>query len=119
MEFLNYFTEHEVYRPRKAKGNWLNEAPSYVLDCFNVEASGNKPYYVFLGVPFVFENAGVTFVSYINASSSSKARDDVWRIMRGDLVAQFRMTNRKKRIRWVDLPESVKGLVVECCMDEN
>lgn len=109
------------YTPRRASNRWLEGAPNYVLDCFDHPAFADR-YTIWFGPSEAFHVkrdgsiiAGTdTFANtYIRGLGTSENGDvsgaleyDAW------TVRQYRYHNKHRRIRWQDLPEATRRLVV-------
>lgn len=98
------------YKPRRAGARWLEGAPEWVLDCFDNPQFADR-YTVIFGGSLV-EGDGTyagTWLHYLSSSADPRYCSGT-----GDFkaheCADYRYRNGKRRVRWLDLPESVRKL---------
>lgn len=109
------------YSPRRAGKRWLQDAPPYVLDVFDhpqfadrftIWFDGSQAYHVKAdrSTGAGCDRYGNTWLTGLGTSENGgfsgaleySAHD----------VATYRYRNGKRRIRWLDLPEATRRLVV-------
>lgn len=100
------------YTPRRASlKRWLTDAPAFVLDCFDHPNDGADRYTVFMtGAYLNGDTYAGTEVQYFGTSESGHVSG--WGGMKARDCAQYRYANSKHRIRWLDLPTSVRDRIV-------
>lgn len=115
-----------VYTPRKASKRWLEGAPDYVLDVFDDRKSGDR-YTVFLTGQFLVQvnlsrprSYGNTYVPYLGMSGAPTHPQGVsqWGELDAFQASDYRRRNGKKRVHWLDLPESVRTHVMDRCKED-
>lgn len=101
------------YTPRRANvARWLQDAPEYVLDCFDdSKRYPNDGITVILGKQFMewCEHRGTHYLSCICMNRSGHYASDQ---MAAHTAAAFRYSNGRHRVRWNDLPEAVRQSVI-------
>jgi hypothetical protein len=110
-----------VYRPRRAGARWREDAPAYVLDCFDYPAFTDR-YTVLLGERFLVagNGPGETTVPYLAMSGAPTHPQGIslWGEMSAAQAAAYRYRNGHRRARWLDLPEVVRRHVVARCEED-
>lgn len=89
------------YTPRRAnKQRWLQNAPDYILDCFNFPTDGG-PEVLFTGSLLGRMGTSTRFAdTYIMGLCEQGSFE-----LKAHEAAAYRYANGKKRVRWDDLPE--------------
>lgn len=104
------------YTPRRAsKLRWLQDAPSYVLDCFDDKGAGDR-YTVFF-TEHLLEGDGTyagTYISYLGMSGAPSHPQGVsmWGGISAYQAMQYRYHNGHRRVKWLDLPEEIRRHVI-------
>jgi len=97
------------YRPRRAPARFLVDAPAYVLDCFDHPEYADRYEALLIG-PLneaqdthgnVIRIGGISHNEYCGGSFEMKAHE----------ATLYRAANRRRRIRWLDIPEKVRGII--------
>jgi hypothetical protein len=113
------------YVPRRAGlKRWLKGAPDYILDVLNV-ANCADHYVVFLGKQFIFhikdgiaddgpDEFGNTHVAvlFMSDEPSSSQGVSIWDTMTAYNQATYRYNHKHRRIRWKDLPDTIRKHVI-------
>lgn len=107
---------HSKYRPRRALKRWLEEAPEYILDCFDNKGKTADRYTVLFGGSLLEESLlEKRKVFYLGMSSAPTNPQGV--SMWGECEAAWRPSHQ--RVRWLDLPEHIrKHVVARATMEE-
>ena len=109
------------YSPRRAGKRWLEGAPSYVLDVFDHPQFADRFTIFFAGSEAIHlradgsygEGCGEYHRTWIRGLGTSETGHVSGSLeMEAYQVAQYRYRNGKRRIRWLDLPEATRRLVV-------
>lgn len=92
---------------RRARKQWREGAPPYVLDCFDDPEYADR-YTVF----FVQVDEGI--VSYLGMSDTPTSPQGFsqWGELDRSQAAAFRYRSGKKRIKWSDLPLNIRVHVI-------
>lgn len=108
------------YSPRRAGKRWLEGAPTYVLDCFDHPEFADRFTIWFDKSQAIHEkrdgSIGEGTDQYRNTWIRGLGTSENGGVS-GSLeyhvsdVAQYRYANGKRRIRWLDLPETTRALV--------
>lgn len=102
-----------AYRPRRASKRWQEQAPEYVLDCFDNKGKTADRYTVLFGGSLWEENMGRK-VPYLGMSDSPTSPQGV--SMWGEVEASWRPSHQ--RVRWLDLPEHIRQHVIARATEE-
>lgn len=99
-----------TYRPRRAGKRWLEHAPEYVLDVFDNKGKTADRYTVLFGGtlldPQLLKERKVHFLG-MSEHPTHPQGVSMW----GECPASWRPS--RQRIRWADLPESIRKHVIE------
>lgn len=104
------------YSPRRAsKKRWLQDAPEYVLDCFDDPRTIDR--YTVMFAPPVSESDGTFAGTHIAGLAMSGAPSppqgfSQWFELRAWQAVNYRYRNKRYRVRWLDLPENIRQHVV-------
>ena len=96
------------YRPRRAGARWLEEAPEYVLDVFDLPKYGDRYLVLFGGS--LLEDILLTQRQVYCLSMSSSPTHPLGISLWGECDAAWRPSHY--RIRWLDLPENIQKHVI-------
>ena len=96
-----------TYRPRRAGKRWQEDAPEYVLDCFDNKGKTADRYTVLFGGSLWSPEMGRN-VSYLGMSDAPTHPQGV--SMWGEIGASWRPSHQK--VRWLDLPEHIRNHVI-------
>ncbi len=113
------------YTPRRAAKRWLEEAPDYILDCFDHPKYGDR-YTVFFGGSLLYhtlpdgsskdgsDQLGNTYVQYLGMSGAPTHPQGIslWNEMSAHDAASYRYASARRRVRWLDLPENIRQHVI-------
>jgi hypothetical protein len=102
-----------AYRPRRASKRWQEQAPEYVLDCFDNKGKTADRYTVLFGGSLWEESMGRK-VPYLGMSDSPTSPQGV--SMWGEVEASWRPSHQ--RVRWLDLPEHIRQHVIARATEE-
>lgn len=108
------------YTPRKAGKRWLEEAPSYVLDCFDNKGQTADRYTVIFGKEFMETDARGDWIALLDMSPEPTHPQGVG-VSASYLaheIAAFRYRSGHHRVKWADLPDAVKRCV-RCWAEES
>lgn len=103
------------YSPRRAGQRWREDAPAYILDCFDTRDSGDR--YTVMLVPEERRSYYETRIAYLGLDDAPFHPQGI--CVSGELSAyeaagyRYRMSQRRRRVRWLDLPETVRRAVRE------
>lgn len=93
------------YQPRRASFRWLEDAPEYVLDCFDHGSKHVDRWEVWFGgsllEPVLIKDRKVYFLCMSDHPHHPQGYSQ-W----GEVRADIRPSHR--RIRWLDLPEHIR-----------
>lgn len=110
------------YVPRRASlKRWLDQAPSYILDCFDNGGKTVDRYTVILCGPF--HNGKKTRqdieIAYLGLSGGEGNVFGFSQFGHFDSTqcSAFRYRSQRERVRWLDLPENVRAHIVSRCAD--
>lgn len=95
------------YRPRRASKRWQEDAPEYVLDCFDNKGKTFDRYTVLFGGSLWAPDMGRK-VQCLNMSSAPSNPQEV--SMWGEADPSLRHAHQ--RVRWLDLPENIRAHVI-------
>ena len=109
------------YSPRRAGKRWLEGAPPYVLDCFDhpqfadrftIWFDGSQAYHSNRDGsggqgPDKYHNTYLTGLGTSEFGGTSGSLEYA-----ANEVAAYRYVNGKYRVRWLDLPEATRALVI-------
>lgn len=102
-------SHHHSYKPRRASKRWLDQAPEYILDCFDNKGKTADRYTVLFGgtlfEPKLLKERKVMFLGLSEAPSHPMGVS-MW----GECDAAWRPSHQ--RVRWLDLPENVRNHVI-------
>ena len=109
------------YRPRRARKCWLEGAPPEVLDVIDDPEFADRYTVLLCGKMLVLRNEAYaptlanTIVPYLGMSGNPRSPQGVcmWGQMYAWDAAAFRYAKGHRRIKWGDLPDEVKNVVVE------
>lgn len=96
-----------AYAPRRAGKRWQEQAPEYVLDCFDDGPDRFHDRYTVLLGGSMYEpslNRGCMYLG-LNEGGGSYFGEL-------DFAAPYRYHAGHKRVRWLDLPEAVRCAVI-------
>lgn len=104
------------YIPRRAgKKRWLQNAPEYVLDCFDDPRTCDRYTVLFTANLLVTDGtfAG-TFVQGLGMSGAPSHPQGVsqWFELKAHQAADYRYRNHHRRVKWMDLPEHIRAHVI-------
>lgn len=111
-----------TYSPRRASAQWLQGAPSYVLDVWDNGGRTADRYTVFLygqGHGFPGDNPGTARVEYLAMSGDPTSPQGFSQF--GEMTAgqragfAYARTAGNRRIRWLDLPAHIQAHVIARC----
>lgn len=100
------------YTPRRAGQRWLAGAPEYVLDCIRHKREDGSGFDVLFtgsllgtieGQPQDFSHV------YVMALEVTAAGERCSFELSALQAAQFRYANKKRRVKWADLPSEVRA----------
>lgn len=109
------------YSPRRAGKRWLERAPAYVLDVFDNPQFADR-YTIWFGAseaihvkrcgaigqgPDTYAN---TWIHGLGTSENGGVSGSLE--YEAHTVAAYRYANGKRRIRWLDLPEATRRLII-------
>ena len=100
------------YTPRRASlKRWLEGAPDYILDVMDSKCDGERYTVMFTGALLSSDGTySGTFIPYLSLSAS------LYVARRGKMSASgcaaYRYRAKHQRIRWLDLPENARALIV-------
>ena len=99
--------------PRRAGARWLQDAPGYILDCFDSKTPGER-YTVLFGGSLRATSGLQHYVSYLGMSDAPTHPLGVsmWGELRQHEAAAYRYHHGKQRVRWIDLPEHIRNHVI-------
>jgi hypothetical protein len=109
------------YTPRRAnKQRWLQDAPDYILDCFDSKRPGERYTVLFCGELLVVYPEGQvptrsnTYIAYLGMDDSPTHPQGIsmWGEMAAHEAAAYRYRVGHQRVRWLDLPEHIRKHVV-------
>lgn len=104
-----------TYRPRRAGKRWLEGAPEYVLDVFDNKGKTCDRYTVLFGgsllEPTLLEHRKVFMLSMSDNPTHPQGFSQ-W----GEVSTNWRPSHQ--RIRWLDLPEHIRGHVIARATEE-
>lgn len=92
------------YRPRRSSARWTEQAPEYVLACYDAGDKIGDRYTVMFGGSLWVPEMGAT-VHYLGMSGAPSHPQGI--SMWGEMPAGNR-SNCGKHIRWLDLPEHIR-----------
>jgi hypothetical protein len=99
-----------LYRPRRARQQWLEGAPPYVLDVLGPSnARGDFMEYDILIWDGVLGEYKDTQIDALDISANGAS---CWWGLDAYDMAQYRYRNGKRRMKWADLPETIKKTVI-------
>lgn len=97
------------YRPRRAGSRWLEEAPEFILDCFDNKGKTTDRYTVLFGgsqfEALLLEKRQVFYLGMSDDPTSPQGFS-MW----GECDAAWRPSHQ--RIKWLDLPEHIRKHVI-------
>lgn len=104
------------YTPRRAsKARWLQDAPDYILDCFDSKDGGEQYTVVFTkefsSMTGEFKDTWVSFLGMSGAPTHPQGIS-MWGEMKAYEMAAYRYRVGKQRVRWLDLPEHIRNHVI-------
>lgn len=101
------------YRPRRASKRWQEQAPEYVLDCFDNKGATGDRYSVLFGGSLWEPSFGrkVQCLGMSNAPTSPQGIS-MWVMV----DASWRPSHQ--RVRWLDLPEHIRQHVIARATEE-
>ena len=88
---------------RRSGNQWRNEAPNYVVDCFDAGEKFVDRYTVFINVISHGE------VMYLGTNETGTFSG--WQSLPLHKTREYRYRNGHQRIKWEDLPNRVKDMV--------
>lgn len=95
-----------TYRPRRAAKRWLEEAPEYILDCFDNKDKTADRYTILFGGslldPALLKWRRVYMLCLNDMPTHPCYGVSMW----GEVEATYRPAHH--RVRWLDLPENVR-----------
>ncbi len=102
------------YTPRRAGARWREEAPAYILDCFDDQKSGER-YTIFFAAPFVsgetYANARIPYLGMSDAPTHPQGIS-MWGELDAYQASAYRYSNGRHRVRWLDLPEHIRAHII-------
>lgn len=102
------------YRPRRASKRWQENAPDYVLDCFDNKGQTMDRYTVYFGGT-LWEPSMGRKVQCLNMSDAPSSPQGV--SMWGETDVSQRPAHR--RVAWMDLPENIRQHVIDRATDDT
>ena len=113
------------YTPRRAGKRWLDDAPAYILDCFDIPDTGDR-YTVLFGKGLMFhvkhngdcmdgsDQRNNTIVPYLAMSEAPGSPQGIsmWGELEAHQAAAYRYNNGHRRIRWLDFPAHIRKHVI-------
>lgn len=103
------------YRPRRAGKRWLEDAPEYILDCFDNKDRTFDRYTVLFGGSLLDEDLlSKRKVAYLGMSHNPTSPQGF--SMCGECDAAWRPSHN--RVRWLDLPEHIRKHVIARATEE-
>lgn len=101
------------YRPKRSSKRWLEDAPEYVLACYDNKGGTVDRYTVMFGGSMWNEGMGrkVHYLVMSDAPTHPQGFSQ-W----GESDASYRPHSREK-VRWLDLPENIRKHVIARCME--
>jgi hypothetical protein len=116
------------YTPRRARlSRWLQDAPDYILDCFDDKGPGDR-YTVFFGKDMMntytdaapwYANVEIAYLGMNDVPTHPSHGISQWGSLNADQTARYRYANGKKRVRWLDIPENVRSHVIARATSED
>ncbi len=104
------------YTPRRAGARWRENAPDYILDCFDNRGDSCDRYTVlFCGELLISDGTRAgTYIQYLGFSGAPSHPQGIsmWGEMRPHEAANYRYSCGRWRIRWLDLPEDMRAHVI-------
>lgn len=96
------------YRPRRAGKRWRQDAPDYILDCFDDRSFGER--YTVMFVPEPGQTRRDTFVQGLGMDDSPTHPQGIsmWFELPTHGASGYRYRNGHRRVRWLDLPEHIR-----------
>jgi hypothetical protein len=94
---------------RRAGKRWRENAPDIFVDAFDHGDKYADRYWVIV-LP-AFEYDGKHYASVLG--SSENLTFSGWRELQLYEIAQYRYKNSRNRIAWNDLPEKIRGVIIE------
>lgn len=97
------------WKPRRAGRRWLENAPEYVLDCFDNKGKTADRYTVLFGGSLLEDSllrARKNFYLGMSDAPTSTQGVSMW----GECDAAWRPSH--ERVRWVDLPAHIRKHVI-------
>lgn len=114
------------YTPRRAGKRWREDAPDYIMDCFDNKGETADRYAVILCGEFLYhatpdgkiapgpDTPINTYVPHISMSGAPTHPQGVsmWGENHAHEIAAYRYREKHRRVRWLDLPEHIRQHVI-------
>lgn len=117
------------YSPRRAnKKRWLQDAPEYVLDCFDNGGKTADRYTIMFTGSLLIRHPEYsvefkhTFIPYLGLSDNPTHPQGFsqWgELKAADAIGYREGVRRNERVRWLDLPEHIRQHIIERCKPET
>jgi len=106
-----------AYKPRRASKRWTNDAPAWVLDCFDHPQFADR-YTVIFGGDLIEGNGTFrnTWLHYLSTSENGGVSGIGE--FEAHTAAAYRYRNKNRRIAWRDLPEPVKAMATRFATED-
>lgn len=97
-----------AYRPRRSSQRWLQDAPEYVLACYDNGGKTADRYTVMFGGSLWYPEMGrKVFYLGMSGAPTHPQGFSQW----GEMPADNRPSSRE-HVRWLDLPEHIRAHVI-------
>lgn len=103
-----------AYKPKRANKQWQEQAPEYILDCFDNKGQSVDRYTVLFGGTLWESNMGrkVQALAMSDSPTNPSGGVSMWITVDAD----WRPAHR--RVRWLDLPEHIRQHVIDRATEE-
>lgn len=104
-----------MYTPRRAGKRWREDAPDYILDCFDNRGKTCDRYTVLFTGHLLLHDGSEIYVQGLGMSDNPTHPQGFsqWFEIPAYQAAQYRYSNGHDRVRWLDLPEHIRQHVVD------
>jgi hypothetical protein len=93
------------YKPRRAGQRWRENAPDYILDCFDNRGATADRYSVLMYWPELEGNVAVLGMS---SSPTNPQGVSMWSEYHGRELSAYRYREGHHRVKWSDLPANIR-----------